>query len=629
MAASNMFWCDIVPGKLAHAAKGVDPDAMASNAQAALRKFAPKAVLDLAPPTETANGDHEKELRAKEKAWRKISGAVYAPFRLSGDFDADVCGFMARLSEMCEGHGVPLMLLGGGSVLGAALVVIALEAGTETTREKATEMVMAAMELTSRAAKQDLARLFEIIDEKHSSSLAFCRNAQKSSDSAGGMEKSLRVVCKMLTPPTFSSSGEVVREVFARRILRQGREKALPLDVILHRVGLTKSEGEELGAGDAIASMAGVARFVDDKTRRQCFYIIENKQLRDALASVAPNSAEVESEWRQIVGEFIFPYVEVWYAPAAAKLTGMLLEMDVADSLHLADHPPALDRKLEQALQVLVDAGKAIPRPPKQILQRVDGDEASSAKVPWGDMASRVVLKAAPHTSSSGTAAPSSVPHCPWRVGDHSMRVDAAPFVHIDGNWPSLYTARDKKSDPHASYCPASDGEGDDEGEEWESLSERSDSPPPSRGLLGDDLMDSFPSLQVAADTGAEGDGGNTSSSPIQENGSSCDGDVEEDSGDDGGERDRLLDILQSQAKRESATEIAPKASASTKAVGHRNYQDVRVVSKKAPTETIEGEECAPDDDGEQEEKFASPSQGRGDVQKAAIKDLLQELDNL
>ena len=55
-----MFWCDIVPGKLAHAAKGVDPDAMASNAQAALRKFAPKAVLDLAPPTETANGDHEK-----------------------------------------------------------------------------------------------------------------------------------------------------------------------------------------------------------------------------------------------------------------------------------------------------------------------------------------------------------------------------------------------------------------------------------------------------------------------------------------------------------------------------------------------------------------------------------------
>ncbi|KAE8670005.1 hypothetical protein F3Y22_tig00112206pilonHSYRG00114 [Hibiscus syriacus] len=54
-----------------------------------------------------------------------------------------------------------------------------------------------------------------------------------------------------------------------------------------------------------------------------------------------------------MLGENLYPLVEQLDPDAAAKVTGMLLEMDQTEVLHLLESPEALKAKVAEAMEVL------------------------------------------------------------------------------------------------------------------------------------------------------------------------------------------------------------------------------------------------------------------------------------
>ncbi|GAA0169085.1 RNA metabolism protein [Lithospermum erythrorhizon] len=70
-----------------------------------------------------------------------------------------------------------------------------------------------------------------------------------------------------------------------------------------------------------------------------------------ALASVLANSTPAQQ--RMMLGECLYPLVEQLEPDTAAKVTGMLLEMDQTEVLHLLESPDALKSKVGEAMDVL------------------------------------------------------------------------------------------------------------------------------------------------------------------------------------------------------------------------------------------------------------------------------------
>lgn len=66
-----------------------------------------------------------------------------------------------------------------------------------------------------------------------------------------------------------------------------------------------------------------------------------------ALASAPPE------QQKRILGERLFPLIQARDADHASKITGMLLEMDNGELLHLLESPEALSAKVSEALEVL------------------------------------------------------------------------------------------------------------------------------------------------------------------------------------------------------------------------------------------------------------------------------------
>ncbi|XP_052472156.1 embryonic polyadenylate-binding protein B-like [Carassius gibelio] len=58
-------------------------------------------------------------------------------------------------------------------------------------------------------------------------------------------------------------------------------------------------------------------------------------------------------EQKQLLGERLYPLIQVLHPTLAGKITGMLLEIDNSELLHMLESPESLHSKIEEAVAVL------------------------------------------------------------------------------------------------------------------------------------------------------------------------------------------------------------------------------------------------------------------------------------
>jgi polyadenylate-binding protein len=73
---------------------------------------------------------------------------------------------------------------------------------------------------------------------------------------------------------------------------------------------------------------------------------------QEALTATALAAATPDMQ-KNMIGERLYPLIHDSQPDLAGKITGMLLEMDNSELLHLLESPEALNAKITEALQVL------------------------------------------------------------------------------------------------------------------------------------------------------------------------------------------------------------------------------------------------------------------------------------
>ena len=74
------------------------------------------------------------------------------------------------------------------------------------------------------------------------------------------------------------------------------------------------------------------------------------------------------SDQKQMLGERLFPLIQQTHPDLAGKITGMLLEIDNAELLHMLEFREALSAKVDEAVNVLHahQAREQTPQEPKK-----------------------------------------------------------------------------------------------------------------------------------------------------------------------------------------------------------------------------------------------------------------------
>ncbi|XP_011708061.1 PREDICTED: polyadenylate-binding protein 4-like isoform X2 [Wasmannia auropunctata] len=83
-------------------------------------------------------------------------------------------------------------------------------------------------------------------------------------------------------------------------------------------------------------------------TVQQAVHIQGQEPLTASMLAAAP-----PQEQKQMLGERLFPLIQCMYPQLTGKITGMLLEIDNSELLHMLEHSESLKAKVEEAVAVL------------------------------------------------------------------------------------------------------------------------------------------------------------------------------------------------------------------------------------------------------------------------------------
>lgn len=111
----------------------------------------------------------------------------------------------------------------------------------------------------------------------------------------------------------------------------------------------------------------------------------------DTLASFTPKAQ------KNMIGERLYPLIYQTQPELAGKITGMLLEMDVSELLHLLESPDALSAKIQEALGVLLHYEDTLLESDEEDANGIDGFEMKHSLTPEAKVTLRETVLSAIH----------------------------------------------------------------------------------------------------------------------------------------------------------------------------------------------------------------------------------------
>jgi len=124
-------------------------------------------------------------------------------------------------------------------------------------------------------------------------------------------------------------------------------------------------------AGGAMMAQQGALMAQQPQSLAQSAVRVQGQEpLTASMLAAAP-----EQEQKQMLGERLYPMIQRMYPELAGKVTGMLLEIDNSELVHMLEHNESLKGKVDEAVAVLqAHQGKA---PPAAVAA---GDAAAAAQ---------------------------------------------------------------------------------------------------------------------------------------------------------------------------------------------------------------------------------------------------------
>lgn len=102
---------------------------------------------------------------------------------------------------------------------------------------------------------------------------------------------------------------------------------------------------------------------LSQQAQQQAVQVPGQEPLTTSMLAAAP-----PQEQKQMLGERLFPLIQVTHGELAGKITGMLLEIDNSELLHMLESRESLNAKVEEAVAVLkAHQAKEAPKPTSEV----------------------------------------------------------------------------------------------------------------------------------------------------------------------------------------------------------------------------------------------------------------------
>ncbi|KAL7419153.1 Protein phosphatase PP2A regulatory subunit B [Cryptotrichosporon argae] len=114
------------------------------------------------------------------------------------------------------------------------------------------------------------------------------------------------------------------------------------------------SSGPRPNGTSPLGAQQGLPPASRGQAARPPYDVIPGTRINAQMLARAP-----PADQKQLLGEALYPLIHATEGERAGKITGMLLEMDNAELLHLVESPAALQEKVDEAIRVLAEWGKS------------------------------------------------------------------------------------------------------------------------------------------------------------------------------------------------------------------------------------------------------------------------------